>query len=170
MLNKEQIKSLIAENKLIENFIDLEAQLTPNGFDMTAGSISEFLSSGALDFSNKERVLPQTKELFTQKRSPDDKHGWWKLSRGIYKVKTNETVNMPNNLTALAFTRTSLLRMGAFTQNGAWDAGFCGKSEFALIVENPFGIELKQNTRVVQLVFLAVDETESYNGIYKHLK
>lgn len=77
---------------------------------------------------------------------------------------------MPNNLTALAFTRTSLLRMGAFTANGAWDAGFCGKSEFVLIVENPFGIELKQNARVVQLVLMPVDETESYNGIYKHLK
>jgi dUTP pyrophosphatase len=170
MLNKSQIKKLIEEKKLIESAIDVEAQLTPNGFDLTAGAISEFLSPGALDFSNKERVLPQTKELAPIKKNPADKHGWWKLARGIYKVKTNETINMPNNLTALAFTRTSLLRMGAFTANGAWDAGFCGKSEFVLIVENPFGIELKQNARVVQLVLMPVDETESYNGIYKHLK
>lgn len=170
MLNKIQIKTLIEQKKLIEGGIDLDAQLTPNGFDLTIGSIFEFTSAGALDFSNKERILPQTKELIAQKKSPQDTFGWWNLTKGIYKVKTNETINMPNNLTACAFTRTSLLRMGVFTQNGVWDAGFCGKSEFALVVENPLGIYLKQNARVVQLVFFPVDATEEYNGIYKNLK
>jgi dUTP pyrophosphatase len=170
MLNKAQIKKLIDEKRLIENCLDLETQLTPNGFDLTAGVVSEFSSGAALDFSNKERVLPQTRELEPSRKNPEDQHGWWKLARGVYKVKTNEIINMPNDLTALAFSRTSLLRMGAFTQNGVWDAGFCGKSEFVLVVENTFGIELKQNSRVVQLVFFSVSETEEYNGIYKHLK
>ena len=79
-------------------------------------------------------------------------------------------VNLPNNLTALGFTRTSLLRMGALTQNGVWDAGFKGKGEFILTVNNPHGIRLKQNARLVQLVFLGVDETEEYQGIHKQLK
>ena len=170
MLNRVQIKKIIDEKKLIENAVDIDTQLTPNGFDLTAGGIFEFISSACLDFSNKERVLSQTKELIPIKKNAEDKHGWWRLAKGVYKIKTNETINMPNDLTALAFSRTSLLRMGAFTQNGVWDAGFCGKSEFALVVENPFGIELKQNARVVQLVFFSVSETEGYNGIYKHLK
>jgi dUTP pyrophosphatase len=170
MLTKTAIRKLIETRGLVEGFIDLETQLTPNGFDLTAGVISEFVSGAALDFSNKERVLPQTKELLPLKKNSEDKHGWWKLAKGAYKVKTNETINMPNNMTALAFTRTSLLRMGGFTQNGVWDAGFAGRSEFILVVENPFGIELKENARVVQLVFFPVEETESYNGIYKHLK
>lgn len=169
MLNRQEIKGLI-KNGLVADYIDLETQLTPNGFDLTAGYIYEFSSAGALDFSNKERILPEVKELIPQKRSPLDKFGWWNLSRGIYKVKTNETINMPNNLTALAFTRTSILRMGAFTANGVWDAGFCGRSEFALVVENPCGIQLKQNARVAQIVFIPVEETELYNGIYKNLK
>jgi len=170
MLTKTAIQDLIKKQRLVEGFIDLETQTTPNGFDLTAGIISEFSSSASLDFSNKERVLPQTKELVPVKKTPTDKHGWWKLAKGAYKVKTNETINMPNDLTALAFTRTSLLRMGAFTQNGVWDAGFCGRSEFILVVQNPFGIELKENARVVQLVFFPVEATESYNGIYKGLK
>lgn len=170
MLNKSQITKLIQEKKLVENYIDLETQVTPNGFDLTAGNIFEFTSNASLDFSNKERILPQAKELLPQKKSSQDKFGWWNLAKGVYKVKTNETINMPNNLTACAFTRTSLLRMGAFTQNGVWDAGFCGKSEFILVIENPFGINLKQNARVAQLVFFSVDATEGYNGIYKNLK
>ena len=60
--------------------------------------------------------------------------------------------------------------MGAFTQNGVWDAGFSGKGEFILVVQNDKGIKVKENARIIQLVFFRVDETESYNGIYKNLK
>ncbi len=170
MLNKFQIQKLIDKEKLIEDYIDLDRQLTPNGFDLSVAKVFEFSSCGCLDFSNKERALPQTKELLPQKGNPEDKFGWWQLERGVYKVRTNETVNLPKNLVALAFTRTSLLRMGGFTQHGVWDAGFEGKGEFVLAIDNPLGIRIKQNARVAQLVFLSTDETEGYEGIYKNLK
>lgn len=169
MLNKKEIKQLIEKEKLVEGFINLEKQLTPNGFDITVGSVSSFNAAGALDFSNKERFIPQGNQLMPQKKNKQDEYGWWKLPRGGYKIRTNESVNLPNTIVALAFTRTSLLRMGAFVQNGVWDAGFCGKGEFILVVENPFGIEIKQNARLIQLVFFRVEETEGYNGIYKNL-
>ncbi len=169
MLNKAEIRQLIEKDKLVENYIDLDKQLTPNGFDLTVEKIFEFESAGALDFSNNERVLPGGKQMMPKKIKPEDKYGWWELKKGAYKVRTNEVVNMPKDLVALAFSRTSLLRMGAFTQNGAWDAGFKGKSEFILVVENNYGVKIKENARIIQLVFLRVEETEEYNGIYKHL-
>ena len=167
MLNKVQIEKLVNQNNLIKGYINLDKQLTPNGFDLSVAQIFEFTSSGSLDFSNNERVLPETKEILPKKATPEDKYGWWQLEKGVYKVRTNETVSLPNNLIAMAFSRTSLLRMGAFTQHGVWDAGFCGKSEFVLIIENPKGIKLKQNARIAQLVFLSIDETESYKGVYQ---
>ncbi|MBU1121894.1 MAG: deoxyuridine 5'-triphosphate nucleotidohydrolase [Candidatus Omnitrophota bacterium] len=170
MLNKAELNTAIKEQKLIEGYINLDKQLTPNGIDLTVGKLFKFCSLGSLDFSNSDRQLPQMEEVFPQKENPRDKFGWWQLSRGAYKVRTNEVINMPNNLCGLAFSRTSLLRMGAFTQNGVWDAGFSGKSEFILVVQNSFGIRLKENARVVQLVFFKVDETEGYNGIYNHIK
>lgn len=170
MLNKNEIEQLIEKQKLIEGFVNLEKQLTPNGFDITVESVSSFSSAGALDFSNKQRVLPRVSQLMPQKKNKEDEYGWWYLDRGAYKIRTNERLNLPNNIVALAFPRTSLLRMGAFAQNGVWDAGFCGKGEFILSVENPFGIELKQNARIVQLVFFQVEKTEEYNGIYKNLR
>jgi len=169
MLNKNEIKQLIEKEKLVEGFMHLEKQLTPNGFDITVESVSTFSAAGALDFSNKQRLIPQANQLAPQKRNKEDAHGWWKLSPGGYKIRTNESVNLPNSIVALAFPRTSLLRMGAFVQNGVWDAGFKGKGEFILVVENPFGIEIKQNARLIQLVFFRVEETEEYNGIYKNL-
>ena len=170
MLNKKEILQLIEKGKLIEEYINLDKQLTPNGFDLSVSKIFEFSSSGALDFSNAERLISQTKEIMPKKLNPDDKFGWWELKKGAYKVRTNEAVNLPNDLIALAFSRTSVLRLGAFTQHGIWDAGFKGRGEFILVVENSQGIKIKQNARMAQLVFFKVDETESYEGIYKHLK
>jgi len=169
MLNKKEIKELIAQKKLIEGYINLDVQLTPNGFDLTVEKIFSFTSIGVLDFSNKERVLPEAKEIIAEKKKAEDKFGWWNLKKGTYKIRTNETVNLPNDLVALAFSRTSLLRMGAFTQHGVWDAGFRGKGEFILEVGNPKGIKLKQNARIAQLIFLKANETEGYQGIYKNL-
>lgn len=169
MLNKKEIKTFIEQKKLIEGYINLDTQLTPNGFDLTAGKIYEFDTPGAVDFSNKERVVPQGKELIAKKKKAEDKFGWWTLKTGAYKVRTNETVNLPNDLVAQAFTRTTLLRMGAFTQHGVWDAGFHGKGEFVLIVGNSCGIKIKQNARIAQLVFLPTKETESYKGIYNNI-
>lgn len=171
MLNREEIKRLIKEKLLVEKFIDLDTQLTPNGFDLTCAGISSFQAHGSLDFSNKERIIPEAKELLPRKENPQDKFGWWTLAQGAYKIKTNEVVNLPDDLIALAFSRTSLLRMGAFTQHGVWDAGFKGKGEFVLVVENPSGIKIKQNARVAQLIFVPINQTgQGYEGIYKHLK
>ena len=161
---------MITENNLIQDYVNLDKQLTPNGFDLTVSKIFSFSSQGSLDFSNKERILPKQAELIPNKKNSEDKYGWWYLKKGAYKVRTNEVVNLPNDLVALAFSRTSLLRMGAFTQHGVWDAGFEGKGEFILVVENPEGIEIKENARLVQLVFEETNETEGYKGIYKNLK
>jgi dUTP pyrophosphatase len=171
MLNRNEIEKLIKEKKLIEGYINLDIQLTPNGFDLTCANIFRFNEQGALDFSNKERKIPSAREILPKKQNSKDKFGWWNLKKGTYKIKTNETVNLPNNLIALAFSRTSLLRMGAFCQHGVWDAGFSGKGEFILVVDNPQGTKIKQNARLAQLIFLPINKTrQSYQGIYRGLK
>lgn len=170
MLNKEEIKTLVHEGKLIEGYINLDKQLTPNGFDLTVGKVFEFCSGGDLDFSNSARRLPETREIAPEKVCPQDKFGWRQLPKGVYKVRTNEVVNVPKDLVAFAFSRTSLLRMGSFTHHGVWDAGFSGGSEFLLVVENPYGLRLKENARIAQLVFFKISETEGYGGVYNNLK
>src|SRR3989304_5207289 len=167
MLNREEIERLIKEKGLVTDYINLDVQLTPNGFDLTVEKVSEFDTAGALDFSNKERKVPEGREIPPHKENPQDKFGWWNLKKGAYKIRTNETISLPKDLIAVSFPRTSLLRMGGFTQNGVWDAGFRGKGEFILLVENPNGIRLKQNARINQIIFTKINETEKgYDGIY----
>lgn len=170
MLNKNEIKKLIETKKLIENYMSLDKQLTPNGIDLTVDKVSKFKKAGSLDFSNKERMIPEAEEVSPAKKNKEDKYGWWELQEGIYKIKTNEAVNLPNNLIALAFSRTSILRMGCLTSHGVWDAGFSGKGEFTLTVQNPAGVKIKQNARIAQLIFYKIGETEGYDGIFKDIE
>ncbi len=169
VLNRKEIQQYIKEQNLITDYSNLEIQLTPNGFDLTVAKVFAFDTKGALDFSNNERKVPAGKEILPKRQNPKDKFGWWNLKKGAYKIRTNEVVNLPNDLIALAFSRTSLLRMGAFTQHGIWDAGFRGRSEFILVVENPKGIKVKQNSRIAQLIFMRINKTDKgYKGIYQH--
>ncbi|MCD6522599.1 MAG: deoxyuridine 5'-triphosphate nucleotidohydrolase [Candidatus Diapherotrites archaeon] len=166
ILTDEDIRQMIDSNPpLIDNYISLKHQLQPNGFDLTAHEIYVFETAGRIDFSNKERQFPAVKPIVFNNM-------WAHLDPGVYKVKTNEYLNLPKDIIAIAQTRSSLLRMGAYTLHGVWDAGFHGKSEFSLVVMNPHGIDIKQNARVAQIVFIRLDKetVEEYKGIHKGLR
>lgn len=111
ILNQNQIKELIEEQDLIEDYFSLEIQLQANGFDLTAGKIFKFKNSGAIDFSNSEREIPEAEEIKPEKKDSSDKYGWWNLEKGGYKVRTNERIRLPKDLMAISFPRSSLLRM-----------------------------------------------------------
>ncbi|MFB6245255.1 MAG: deoxyuridine 5'-triphosphate nucleotidohydrolase [Candidatus Nanohaloarchaea archaeon] len=155
------------ESGLVSGYVDLDTQIQPNGFDLTAAEIHSFGGAGRLDFSNSEREIPETKKIEPESEGEDDAYGWWRLSRGCYKVVMNERVDIPNDIVAVAFPRSSLLRMGATTENAFWDSGYSGGGAFMLNVENPEGVEIKENARINQLGFVRVDESEeAYSGVY----
>lgn len=167
-LNREQLHELITKEDLISDYIDLETQLTPNGFDLTVAEIHRIEGSGKLDFSNDEREIPDSSPLEPEKQNPSDEYGWWHLPPGPYKIVMNERVDIPNDLVGIAFPRSSLLRMGCYTENAFWDAGYTGPGAFLLRVSNPDGVKIKENARVNQISFAHMDETaEGYDGIYK---
>ncbi len=162
---------MIEEQGLIKSYMSLDHQITENGFDLTVESIHQFNGSGKVDFSNSERELPETEEIEPVKDNEDDRYGWWHVSPGIYKIKTNETFTLPLDLAAFAQTRSTLLRSGAYTQTAFWESGFEGKAEFVLIVHNPEGISIKQNARVTQVAFVKTTGAETgYAGVYKNIE
>lgn len=166
LLSDMEIKKLQESSPpLIQDAPDFSMQVQSNGFDLTVKEVSSFEGNGTIDFSNHERAIPETKVLVF-------KNDFVFLERGAYKIKSNEIVHLPNDLVALAQSRSSLLRMGAFTAHGVWDAGFNGRSEFLLVVENPSGIKVKRNARVAQMIFVKLDEEvgKPYQGVYRDLK
>ncbi len=160
-LSKREIRRLIEEKGLISDYVDLETQLQPNGFDCTLRKIGKISGEARIDFDNTERVLPEVSEI-------EFRNGWVYLNRGYYRAYINEIVRIPENLMALARPRSSLIRAGANVLTAVWDAGYQGRSEVGIVVYNDSGVWLKKNARIVQLVFFTLDsETEGYRGIYR---
>lgn len=153
----------IKKNELIRGFVDMEKQLTPNGFDLTVGKIYKFVDNGSIDFSNKNRKIAESNEIMWE-------NGVIELELGVYKIRTNEIIKMPLDLVGIARPRSSLSRSGVAVDTGVWDAGFEGKSEFLLIVGNKSGFRIEKDARIVQLVFFEIESTRAYVGVFKHIK
>ena len=163
MLNAEEIKALIEERELISKYVDLDTQLQPCGFDLTLKDVHAFASAGSVDFTNLERVI-SSMEPFTA-----DFDGWYWMPEGSYVIVYNEEVRMPLDVVAIARTRSTLLRNGAIVETAVWDPGYTGRSSSLLVVHNPYGVRLKKDSRVVQLLFHRVKNVgEGYSGVYQN--
>jgi len=163
MLNSEAIRKLIETEQLVAGYIDLEKQLQPAGFDLSLREVQTYMGRGNVDFTNQERTLAPVNAI-----EPDER-GWYDLPQGCYVIVYNEAVKMPLSLVAIARTRSTVLRNGAAIETAVWDPGYQGRSSSLLVVHNPKGIRLKQNARIVQLVFFSVEEVQKgYNGIYQN--
>ena len=148
---------------LVESMIDPETQTQMCGVELTLQKIERFLTAGAVAFDNKERKLPETEPLNF------DEMGWIELTAGAYLVTFNEIVNIPKDVTAMARARSTLLRCGATLETALWDPGYRGRSQSLLVVYNLQGLKLKKNARLMQLVFLRLEnEAEKlYSGKYQ---
>ncbi|MFC2052196.1 deoxyuridine 5'-triphosphate nucleotidohydrolase [Chloroflexota bacterium] len=163
VLSKQDIHSLLQQKPpLIEDYIDLEAQLQPNGFDLTLREVALPQSSGRIAASNAQRLVPDLAPLVF------DGLGFIDLIPGVYIITYNEIVHLPTNVMALARPRSSLLRCGVTIDTAVWDAGYSGRSQSLMVVYNPQGFRLQKNARVVQLVFFQLTgDTEGYQGVYQ---
>jgi dUTP pyrophosphatase len=163
VLSKNEIRRLILQKlPLIQDYLNLDEQLQPNGFDMTLRTISTITTRGQITVDNSQRIIS---ELIPLKFDKFDK---LELKPGNYVITFNEVVNLPVAVMALAKPRSSLLRCGVAIHNAVWDAGYSGRSQALLVVYNPEGFCIQKNARVNQLVFFKLDkETEGYNGKYQ---
>ena len=163
ILSKEDLQKLLKqEPPLIEDYINLDNQVQPNGIDLTLREVAMLQSSGKIAVENKQRLIPDTTPLTF------DRLDFIDLMPGTYTVTYNEIVNLPKNVMALATPRSSLLRCGVTINTAVWDAGYSGRSQSLLVVYNPLGFRLQRNARILQLVFFELTgETEGYRGVYQ---
>lgn len=165
VLSREGIYRLLDQTPpLLEGMIDPEAQVQPNGVDITVEAISRFHGPGTLGRTNASRVLPSTEDL---RFEPD---GSLYLPAGAYQIRFNETVNLPSWLMAYARPRSSLLRSGVALHTAVWDAGYCGRGVSLMVVYHPAGFRVERDARICQLVFHPLIEATraGYEGVYQH--
>ena len=160
-LDRESIGDLLmVKPPLIEEYISLHDQLQPNGFDLTLRDVQTMTSAGSMGDGPDQRELPDTVPV------PFGPGGWTDLQPGPYLLTFNEIINLPLNLTALGFPRSSLLRSGVSIHTAVGDAGYRGRPQALMVVHNPSGYRVRRNARLWQLVFfqLARPESQGYQG------
>lgn len=164
VLSGEQIRArIVGSPALLTEFVDLDAQLQPNGFDLTLAEIHRYLGPGTVARDNARRVLPELEQLH-----PGD-DGYFTLRPGTYHVVYNEVVNLPIDLMALGRPRSTLNRSGVTINTAVWDAGYHGRSTSMLVVVNEHGFRIEPNARLLQLVFFGLSRpaVTGYQGVYQ---
>ena len=163
ILSRQDIHKLLKEDSpLVEDYIDLDSQVQPNGFDLTLRELAIPQTPGRIATDNSQRIVSDLSPLVF------DGLGAIDLIPGAYIITYNEIVHLPKNIMALARPRSSLLRCGVSVETAVWDAGYSGRSQSLLTVYNPRGFRVEKNSRVVQLVFFTLtEETEGYTGSYQ---
>jgi dUTP pyrophosphatase len=136
----------------------------PNGVDLSLDALWRFDCAGSLGRANEDRVLPGREELNF------DVDGWIDLVPQTYGIRYAEWVELPVDCGGLCFPRSSLLRMGLHVPTAVWDAGYGGRGEGLLVVNNPHGARLQHRARIAQLVVFRLTEPAAagYSGRYQH--
>jgi dUTP pyrophosphatase len=165
VLSREEIIARIcsSEPPLLRELTSIDAQVQPNGVDLTLGMVQRHLGPGRIAVDNRGRLLPELEEV------EPDADGWYHLAPGAWHITYNEIVALPDDLMALGRPRSSLARCGVAIHTAVWDAGYEGRSTSLLQVVNPEGFSVQRDARVMQLVFftLSTRTAAGYSGRYQ---
>ena len=163
-LSNQTIFSLInGSPPLIAEYLSLEEQIQPNGFDVTLSSVHTLDTPGRIGKEQNDRNTSETSPL------EFDKEDRLHLPQGSFLITFNEIVSLPVDLMALGRPRSSLLRSGVAIHTAVWDAGYSGRSQALMNIYHPGGYNIQKNARVMQLVFIWLDSPtqQKYDGRYQ---
>ncbi len=163
LVREELYEYLATAPPLVEGLLDREVQVQPHGIDLSVGEVYRLDGPGVIGFASEVTQLPAGEPVTF------DPEGWAHLPPGMYRVRLAERVNLPLHLFAMAWPRSSLLRMGVHIGTALWDAGYSGRGEVSLVVHNPRGIRLQHRARIVQMMFFRLDRAplRGYDGRYQ---
>ena len=163
VLHREAIHKMVQGTPpLLAEYLSLQDQLQPNGFDLSLREVGLLTTLGSLGCSPDQREISNCQVL---KFSAD---GWLDLAAGPFLITFNEVVNLPRDLMALGRPRSSLLRSAVSVHTAVWDAGYQGRSQALLVVHHPLGYRVQKGARLMQLVFFRLSGAleSGYSGRY----
>jgi len=133
-----------------------EAQIQPNGVDLTLGAVYEQVEPGSITCEGK--TVGERREI-----EPED--GVYTLDAGSYIVEYGDRVVIPEGHVGFLYPRSSLLRNSCMLDTAVWDAGYEGRGEGLLEVHHP--IDIEAGARIAQLVLAEAAHEDTYEGSYQ---
>ncbi len=153
MLGPKKLLQLVKTKKLVEGLSERELTNPEGaGFDLRLGEVYKISGKAFLGETHRH-----TADSVLIKKYDPKKKSSIKIKPGdFFLVKTIETVNMPQNLTANITPRSTTYRSGLFLRTGNTPPGYCGGLIFGLKNEGPVTVEIEMGARFVYIQFAEV--------------
>lgn len=150
----KKLLQLVKTKKLVENLSERELT-NPEGAGFNFRLDEVYKISGKAFLGITERHTPEVK--LVKKYDSKKKKSSIKIKPGnFYLVKTIESVNMPNNLSATITPRSTLFRSGLFLRTGNCPPGYSGGHTYGLKNEGPATVEIEMGARIAHIQFFEV--------------
>ena len=161
ILGPKILLELVKKKKLVEGLSERELTNPEGaGFDLRLGEVYKI--SGKAFLGVTERHTADIKLI--KKFDPKKKQSLRIKPGDFYLVKTIESVNMPQNLTAHITPRSTTYRSGLFLRVGNVPPGYSGGLNFGLKNEGLVTVEIELGARFVHILF---DEVKGGGSLYR---
>lgn len=165
VLGVDKLLELVKTQKLVEGLCERELKNPEGaGFDLCLGKVYEISGEGFMGL--EERNSAKSKVLYEynkkEKQSVIIKPG------ESYLVTTREKVNLPQNLTANMWLRSTLYRSGIILSGGNVAPGYTGELSFLFFNAGQAEVEIELGARIVHILFYEISgATNLYRGQWK---
>jgi deoxycytidine triphosphate deaminase len=150
ILGPKQLLQLVSEIQLVENLSERELTNPEGaGFDLRLGAVYKIVGDAFL--GETERKTPEV-ELVVEYKEGEKRSITFKPG-DFYLVKTIESFNMPDNLTANFKPRTTTFRSGLFLRTGNVAPGYHGPVTFGMVNEGPCEVTIEMGARFCHVQF-----------------
>ncbi len=150
ILGPKALLQLVKKIKLVEHLSERELTNPEGaGFDLRLAEVYKISGKAFLGVTERHtaEVTLVEKYVETETRSIIIEPG------DFFLIKTIETVNMPENLTASITPRSTTYRSGLFIRTGNVPPGYCGGLNFGLKNEGPVPVTIELGSRIVHIQF-----------------
>jgi len=161
ILGPQDLLKLVKTKKLVEGLSERELNNPEGaGFDLRLGEVYKIKGDAFLGETHRKTADIELIAKSIQKTDGRHEKGYSKSIKikpgDFFLVKTIESVNMPQNLTASITPRSTTYRSGLFLRTGNVPPGYCGGLIFGLKNEGPVTCEIEMGARFVHIQFSEV--------------
>lgn len=154
VLSSRSIKELLDSGNLVITPLDPE-QIQPASIDLKIADEILISKGKEIDFGKE----PEYEKIKGDVVLPPKTH---------VVVRTQERVELPNNVGGITKLRSSASRIGVMFNNAGWvDPGFKGTLSLSVFNSNDSPVRIKAGSRFFQLILIKLDkESKGYSGKY----
>ncbi|HZE87095.1 MAG TPA: 2'-deoxycytidine 5'-triphosphate deaminase [Methylomirabilota bacterium] len=154
ILGPKALLQLVKKVKLVENLSERELTNPEGaGFDLRLGEVYKISGKAFLGVTERHTAEISLVAKFEEQKSKIKNQEIVIKPGEFYLIKTIETVNMPENLTASITPRSTTYRSGIFIRTGNCPPGYCGGLNFGLKNEGPVPVTIELGARIVHIQF-----------------